>query len=123
MNKKIKNTILFTTGDYVEESILTTNSADTAIMFEEGEYSAVLFDVNMDIIKDVVAFSDYNPEKPNEYLCRKYNITDWDTMFDAVAHLETWFEVLIDLGVLGRENIGYSYEYPLETAISELFFS
>lgn len=122
MNKKIKNTILFTTGDYVEESILTTNSANTAIMFEDGEYLAALFDVNMDIIKDVVAFLDYNPEEPNEYLCRKYNITDWDTMFDVVAHLETWFEVLIDLGVLRRENIGYSYEYPLETAISELFF-
>lgn len=122
MNKKIKNTIVFTTGDYIEQSILTTNSANTAIMFDDREYIAVLFDINMDIIKDVVAFMDYDPEEPNEYLCRKYNITDWDTMFDIVAHIETWFEVLISLGVLDRENIGYSYEYPLETAISELFF-
>lgn len=122
MNKKIRNTILYTTGDYVEQSILTTDSANTAIMFEDREYLAVLFDVNMDIIKDLVAFMDWDPEEPNEYLCRKYNITDWDTMFDIVGNLETWFEVLVDLGVLSRENIGYSYEYPLETAISELFF-
>lgn len=122
MDKKIKNTILFTTGDYIEQSILTTNSANTAIMFEDSEYLAVLFDVNMDIIKDIVAFSDYNPEEPNEYLCRKYNITNWDTMFDEVGNLETWFGALVDLDVLSRENIGYSYEYPLETAISELFF-
>jgi len=121
MNKKIKNTILFTTGDYIEQSILTTNSANTAIMFEDREYLAVLFDVNKDIIEDVVAFMDYDPEEPNEYLCKKYNITNWDTVFDVVAHLETWFEVLIDLGVLGRENIGYSYEYSLDEAIAELF--
>lgn len=91
-------------------------------MFEDSEYLAILFDVNVDIIKDVVAFSDYDPQEPNEYLCRKYNITDWDTMFDVVTHLETWFEVLVDLGVLRRENIEYYYECPLETAISELFF-
>ena len=88
----------------------------------DDEYWGVLFGGTAEQIRDIVRFMEYNPDKPDVALCRKYGITPGDDIFGGVMHWETWFDALRELGVIRKNQTLESYnECSFEEAFRELF--
>lgn len=100
--------------------ILTDTDGNTGILFDEDQqYVCTIFDAGLTILKDIVLFMEWDPDDPNTYLSRKYNIVEDTDIFGSVMDARTWFEVLEDIGVLG-EVIVIDFNLPLEQALLEL---
>lgn len=104
---------------FVDSYFVFNPSESAAVLFSDGRYRCSIYDCTLNELKDVAVFWGWNPDRPNTYLARKYNIRDYD-IFGGVMRMQEWFEVLFELGVLS-EDVVVDFNDDLETAFREMF--
>ena len=118
MKKKNLNIVKLETGQ--EGFILTNTDGGVGLMFDrDQDYLCTIFDADLTTLKDIALFMEWNPDNPNTYLSRKYNIIDDTDIFVSVRKLTAWFDVLYDIGVI-NEYVEVDFKLPLEQALLEL---
>lgn len=115
-----KNTVITlnaitSTGAY----FVYNESADLAILMDDGDYVCTIYNCSFEQIKDIARFLEWDPNYPDSYLSRKYRIEDPD-IFGGIMRYEEWFEVLYEMSVIDS-NVEVAFDVKLDEAFRDMF--
>lgn len=94
-------------------------SADIAILMDDGNYVCTIYNCSYDQIKDIALFLEWDPNYPDSYLSRKYGIEDPD-IFGGIMRYQEWFDVLYEIGVIDS-NVEVAFDVELDEAFRDMF--
>ena len=99
--------------------LVYNESADMAILMDDGDYVCAIYNCSFDQINGIARFLEWDPNYPDSYLSRKYGIEDPD-IFGGIMRYQEWFEVLYEIGVIDS-NVEVAFDVKLDEAFLDMF--